>query len=76
LIAGLIGKVATAAKVAVSSLTGVVLSGEVPLSGVLPEALSIWIPEGTLGFSASLTLVLVGAVASRTGTKYERFIRG
>lgn len=75
-IAGLIGKVAAAAKAAVSGLTGAELSGEVLLSGVLPGALSIWIPEGVLGFSASLALVVSGAVASRTGIKYERLIRG
>lgn len=75
-IAGLIGKVATTAKAAVGGLAGAALKSEVPLSDVLPGALSIWIPEGVLGFGATLALIVVGVVANRTGLQYERYLRG
>ncbi len=71
LVAGLVGQAATTAVSAVKGLGGAAHVG-VPLADVLPEYLSLWMPESVLGFGLALLLLAAGLVAARTGRLYER----
>ncbi len=72
-VAGLVGQVATTAVSAVKGLAGTERV-DVPLADVLPDYLSLWMPESALGFGLSLLLLATGLVVARTGRVYERFM--
>lgn len=73
LVAGLVGEVATTAVSAVKGLAGAARV-DVPLADVLPNYLSVWMPESALGFGLALLLLAAGLVAARTGRVYERYM--
>lgn len=73
LIAGLIGRVATTATSAVHSLSGIQRTGA-SLGDLLPEYLSFWIPEGTLGFSLAAFVIAFGLWTVRFGRVCERHL--
>lgn len=72
-IAGLVGQMATTAVSAVKGLAGAARV-DVSLADVLPDYLSLWMPESSIGFGVALLLVAAGLVAARTGRVYERHL--
>lgn len=73
LVVGLMGRVASTAVSAVKGLARGGRSG-VALADVLPDYLSVWMPESAVGFGFALLLVAAGLVVARTGRVYQRYL--
>ena len=50
------------------------IQAEGALSDVLPDYLSVWMPESALGFAVAMLLLIASLIAARAGRVYERYL--
>lgn len=73
-IAGLVGKVATTAVGAISSMAN--RSASVgTLADIYPSLPTAWVPESVIGFVLTAVILSLGLWLKHTGKKFERYLR-
>lgn len=73
-IAGLVGKVATTAVGAITSMAS--SSSHVgTLAGIYPSLPTAWVPESAIGFVLTALILSLGLWLKHTGKQFERYLR-
>lgn len=72
-VAGLIGRAVTTGLASVKHFQATE-PGVLPLTALLPNLPTWWVPETILGFTAAAMLVLVAIAMAKMGRKLERYL--
>lgn len=73
-IAGLVGKVATTAVGAISSMANRSASAGT-LADIYPSLPTAWVPESVIGFVLTALILSLGLWLKHTGKQFERYLR-
>lgn len=72
-VAGLIGRVVTTGLASMRHFQ-TTEHGALPLTALLPNLPTWWVPETTLGFTAAAILALMAVAIAKMGHKLERYL--